>query len=383
MSSGFYFYNNPVWNKFYYRSKISRFPAVNRSAESISGGNKGHVDTFYFKRCCYVNLNIDTDYIKVFGYYYFCSLKINLNKSEMTESNIVSPQEQENKKRTPVMLIVITLFLMFALTFLVFSYFGQKNRMIEMETTLTQEKDSLANELRLMIHGYDTLKTNNDTLNAKLEVQKTRIRQLLSINASNIQLIKTYKSEIGTMREIMKSYIVQIDSLNTRNKILVAENQDIKQQITTVQKTNVELSKVKEALNTKVEIASIIQAKDVVAVSLNKNRKETTRLDRLDKLRICFTLRENPIAKAGQKMVYLRIIRPDSLVITSSPDNLFDFNGTKMIFTANRQAEYLNQDIDMCIFVDNTGDFILGNYKAELYLDGNLIGGCSFILTKR
>ena len=38
------------------------------------------------------------------------------------------------------------------------------------------------------------------------------------------------------MREIMKSYIVQIDSLNTRNKILVAENTEIKQQITQVQK---------------------------------------------------------------------------------------------------------------------------------------------------
>ena len=47
------------------------------------------------------------------------------------------------------------------------------------------------------------------------------------------------------MREIMKSYIVQIDSLNTRNKILAAENTEIKQQITQVRNTNTELSKVK------------------------------------------------------------------------------------------------------------------------------------------
>jgi len=301
----------------------------------------------------------------------------------MSESNIVSPYEQENKKGAPILLIVITLFLTLALAFLIFSYFGQKKKMIEMETVLKQEKDSLANELRLMIHGYDTLKTNNDTLNAKLEKEKTRIRQLLSINASNIQLIKKYRGEITTMREIMKSYIVQIDSLNTKNKMLVAENQDIKQQITKVQKTNIELSKAREELSSKVEIASVIQAKNVVAVALNKNRKETTRLDRINKLRICYTLRENPIAKAGEKTVYLRIVRPDYLVITSSSDNLFDFNGTKMIYTADRQVEYLNQDIEMCIFVDNTGDFILGNYKANLYLDGNLIGGCSFMLTKR
>jgi FtsZ-binding cell division protein ZapB len=255
--------------------------------------------------------------------------------------------------------------------------------MIEMETVLTQEKDSLANELKRMVHGYDTLRTNNDSLNAKLQKERTRIIQLLAVTASNAQLIKRYKGEITTMREIMKSYIVQIDSLNTRNKLLVAENQDIKEQISTVKQTNVALSKVKEELSSKVEIASVIQAKNVVAVALNKNRKETTRVDRIDKIRICFTLRENPIAKAGQKMVFLRIIRPDSLAIATSPDNLFDFNGSKMIFTAKREVDYLNQDIEMCIFVDNNKDFIPGNYKAELYLEGTLIGGCPFLLTKR
>ncbi len=181
----------------------------------------------------------------------------------------------------------------------------------------------------------------------------------------------------------MKSYIVQIDSLNTRNKILIAENLDIKQKMNQVEKTKNELEKVKEELSSKVEIASVIKAKDIVAVALNKNRKETTRIDRMDKLRVCFTLRENPIATAGKKTVYLRVIRPDQLVIVISPDNLFDYGSTKMVFTESRDVDYMNQDIDMCIFVDNTGDFIPGNYTAELYLEGNLIGTTSFMLTKR
>jgi hypothetical protein len=301
----------------------------------------------------------------------------------MSESSTNKYNDIKEKRGAPVFLIFLTVVLALTLAFLVYSYFGQKNRMIEMETILTQEKDSLARELRLMVHGYDTLKTNNDTLNAKLQKERTRILKLLAINASNVQLIKKYKGEITTMREIMKSYIVQIDSLNTRNKILVAENQDIKEQITSVKKTNVALSKAKEELTSKVEIASVIQAKDIIMTALMKNRKETTRLDRIEKLKICFTLRENPIAKAGEKIVYLRVIRPDSLAIATSPDNLFDFSGSKMIFTASRQVEYLNQDIDMCIYVDKSKDFIVGNYKAELYLEGSSIGGCTFMITKR
>jgi len=255
--------------------------------------------------------------------------------------------------------------------------------MNEMEQVLTHEKDSLANELKLMIHGYDTLKTDNDTLNAHLAKERNRIVKLLSINASNAQLIRTYKREISTMREIMKSYIVQIDSLNTRNKLLVTENIDMKQQISEARQTASELSKVKEVLSTKVEIASVIQAKDIIAVAINKNRKETTRISLVDKIRVCFTLRENPIASAGEKEVFMRIQRPDSLVITDSPNHLFDFKGDKLIYSASRKVDYLNQDVEMCIFLDNTGDFIPGVYSVGLYLEGSLIGRSNLVLKSR
>jgi len=301
----------------------------------------------------------------------------------MADTNTFTPVEQPKKKSAPIAMIFTTVILAAALIFLVVMYFDQKNKMVEMETVLTQEKDSLANELRLMAHGYDTLKTDNDTLMANLQKEKARIVQLLSINASNVQLIKKYKAEIGTMREIMKGYIVQIDSLNTLNKQLMAENVDIKQQISQVQNTNVELTKAKEELTSKVTVASVIQAKDINAVTLNKKRKETTRLNLIDKLRICFTLRENPIASAGEKEVFMRVIRPDSLVITTSPDNLFDYKGNKLVYSASRLVDYMNQDIEMCIFLDNTGDFIVGNYSVELYLENNIIGRTTFALSKR
>jgi cell division protein FtsB len=301
----------------------------------------------------------------------------------MTDTNTFTPVEQPKKKSAPIAMIFTTVILAAALIFLVVTYFDQKNKMVEMKTVLEQEKDSLQNELKLMVHGYDTLKTDNDTLMANLQKEKKRIVQLLAFNASDVQLIRKYKAEIGTMREIMKGYIVQIDSLNTLNKQLVAENTGIKQQITEVQNTNVELTKAKEELTSKVTVASVIQAKDINAVTLNKKRKETTRINNIDKLRICFTLRENPIAAPGEKEVFMRVIRPDSLVITTSQDNLFDFNGNKLVYSASRLVDYMNQDIEMCIFLDNTGDFIIGTYRVELYLENNIIGRTTFALAKK
>jgi flagellar biosynthesis/type III secretory pathway chaperone len=301
----------------------------------------------------------------------------------MTATSNTNPAGQGINKDSSVKMIAATIILGVILAFLVIMYFVQRHNMNEMETVLTEEKDSLANELRRISFAFDTLKTNNDTLNANLARDKEKIVKILAINESNVRLIRQYKKEIKTMREIMKSYIVQIDSLNSRNKMLVAENSEIRQEIKEVRSTNTELSKAKNELTSKVEVASVIQAKDITAVPLNKKRKETNRVGLLDKLRICFTLRENPIAKAGQKVVYLRVIRPDSLIIATSPDNLFEYKKNKIIYSANREVDYMNQDIDMCIFLDNTGDFIIGNYSAELYLEGTIIGRTSFILSKK
>jgi cell division protein FtsB len=301
----------------------------------------------------------------------------------MTEKNDNITVTGETKKSPPIALIAMSIILSAVLIFIVIMYFDQKSKMTEMELTLTAEKDSLANELRMMVARYETLRTDNDSLNAGLDREKNRIIKLLEVNASNTQLIRTYRKEISTMREIMKSYIVQIDSLNSRNKVLVAENRQIKQEISNVQTTNTRLEKTREELSAKVEIASVIQAKDILAVTLNTKRKETSRLNLIDKLRVCFTLRENPIASAGEKEVFMRVIRPDSLVITNSPDNLFDYKGNRLIYSANRTAEYMNQDIEMCIFLDNTGDFVAGNYSVELYLENTLIGRTKFMLSRR
>jgi hypothetical protein len=297
-----------------------------------------------------------------------------------TSDNYTGPESGNGK--TPVGMIVTAIILGVLLIFLIFMYFDQRHKRVEMEASLTEEKDSLANELRKMVMAYDTMRTSNDTLNAGLDRERGRIVKLLSVNASNVQLIKRYRNEITTMKDIMKSYIVQIDSLNTRNKLLASENTEIKGRINEVMATNTELSRAREDLTSKVEMGSVVKAKDITVTLLNKNRKETKRLNYLANLRICFTLRENPLASVGTKDVYLRVLRPDSLVISSNASNTFTFGNTQLVYSAMRQVEYNNQDIEMCIFVENTGDFVIGNYSVELYLEGNLIGSTKFAISK-
>ena len=78
------------------------------------------------------------------------------------------------------------------------------------------------------------------------------------------------------------------------------------------------------------------------------------------KVKVCFTVRENAVAAAGTKDIYLRIIRPDEVVLPAGSGETFDFNGEQVIFSAKRQLEYESKDIDMCLFWDKNADLIPG-----------------------
>jgi predicted nuclease with TOPRIM domain len=200
------------------------------------------------------------------------------------------------------------------------------------------------------------------------------------MQATDAEKIRKYQGELETLRKVMRSYIVQIDSLNTRNRELTAENIQVKEQLTTVESEKVALSKEKEILNTQVQLAKVLSAKNILAQPLNKSDKANTKVSKVAKVKVCFTVRENAVAEAGTKEIYLRIIRPDEVVLPTGSGETFEFNGEQVVFSAKRQLEYENKDIDMCIFWDKNADLIAGSYTIVLYAEGYEIGSATFTL---
>lgn len=296
------------------------------------------------------------------------------------ETQVNEISHKENKRKGITWLILLIILLGIGLGGLIYMYFDQKTQMVKMQEVLTAEKDSLTHQLENLMFRYDTLKTSNDSLNHQIDQEKNHIKYLLRLRTSNVQRIILYKKEITTLRNIMKSYIRQIDSLNTRNKILVKKNKQISSKLQTAEKMKKELEKTKEDLTGKVQIASLIPAKNIKVTPLNKRGKEKYKIRKIFKLKICFTLRENPIVEAGNKTVYMRIQRPDSIVLAGPETGVIEIGGSKLAYSAKREVEYLNKDIDMCIFWDNNNSLIPGKYSVFLYLEGYEIGNSSFIL---
>ena len=297
------------------------------------------------------------------------------NKELNPENSMYTPHRR--KKRTPVLWIISVILLAVAIGYLWYTYSDLKKQSALEKAELERQKDQLEVELMEIYGQYDSLKSENDTMNLKLQAEQARIEKLLKINANNVYKIRMYEKELGTIRKVLKSYVVQIDSLNLANQALRAQNLEVRQELQRVETERQELTEVREELSSKVEIASILSAKNIIIAPLNKRSKEINKTDKVEKLRVCFTLRENPILEPGPKIIYMRVIRPDDVILTSGV-NYFDYQGEQTVYSASREVSYENVDVDMCIYWNNDGQLLPGSYKVHLYADGHEIGSSSF-----
>ncbi len=293
----------------------------------------------------------------------------------------------ENKKESPSLLIAGFAVMTVALIVVLFLYFDQRKesraviaQLQEYSGIMEVKKDSLETELNEIILQYDALRSNNDTLNMQITEQQEKIKKLLTMRISDAEKIKRYEKELLTIRDVLKSYIVQIDSLNTRNQILLVENKDLKNVHAKLETKNKMLEQEKEELTTIKSEAKTLIAAGITPVALNKRSKEQDKIDKVTKIRVDFTLRKNTVADAGAKVVYLRLVRPDAVVLGAKNAGVIEYQNSQIPYSASREVNYEKNDLPVSIFWDNNGDLVKGNYTCELYCENKLIGSTEFLL---
>ena len=272
--------------------------------------------------------------------------------------------------------------------YIVFLHFNTQ-KIIEEKVSIGIEKNELLNELDDMQSQYDTLYTDNAELQAKMEGQILKIdsmRIAIKKHKGDAWTIHQLKKETESLRVIMKGYLHTIDSLNTMNIELVAENTEIKGQLTQEKKKTRNLEKKSDDLNKIITKGAQLQALNLWAGTIkmrnNGSQVETDRASKADKIKSCFTLSENNIAESGMKNLYFRVISPEGKVLTdeNSSGQTFSYDGVKGVYTMIRKIDYQNSALDICIYWDIPSQLTPGFYLVELYADEALIGRTSFDL---
>ena len=295
--------------------------------------------------------------------------------SEFEDDDYMTSQPVPEKSIRGYRIVIIILsVILVAISVLYFSIHRQQ--MLDNEL-LQADRDSIQNDLGRLMTDYDNLQVTNDSISANLNVERDRADSLMTRlkkeRSWNLAKIKQYEKEVGTLRTVMKSYIRQIDSLNTLNKKLINENVTYRKEISSA-KLRAEMAEEKAAeLDNKVRVGAVIRARDIRLSALNANSKPVSRIKNAARLRVDFVLTANELATPGAKTVYVRITSPDGYVLTTEAMPTFDFEGERLSYSAMREVDYQNQDLEVGIYYNSTG-FAAGAYTVQLFCDGRLIG---------
>ncbi len=290
----------------------------------------------------------------------------------------------DKDRRKNLLVIFLSVILVAVVVLLVM----QRREHKSMMNALSSEKDHIQEELGQMIQHYDSLKTDNDTLNTQLFMAQTKVKDLLlevnQIKKASYDQISRYQEEVGSLRRIMRNYIVQVDSLNRRNQQLMEENQQVKEEYMNVSSRNKELEQEKKALSQKIEKAAMLEALGLQVIGINQRGKEVNNSSKADQLQINFTLSKNVTAKRGAKNIYVRILRPDQVLLVRSKTDLFPFEDLRIPFSAMREVTYEGNELPVSIYWDNAGfdSFMTGDYTIDIFADGNNIGTTTFSFKK-
>lgn len=264
-------------------------------------------------------------------------------------------------------------------------YYLQNREMTQVVDEMKVEKDILTEEYQELAMGYDSLESNSDTLNTMLEQEREKVEHLIeeikTLKATNAAKIREYRKELSTLRGILKSYVAQIDSLNRINEELKRENVEYQQRYSQIENSYNQLESEKSELEGKVEIASRLETEEMRAEGLNSRGRSTRRINRIDKIEVCFTVKKNSTAPVGMKPFYIRIERPDGQILLESRDNQFEYENSEIHYTAMREVEYGGDAMEICIFYDvDMGELMEGDYTTDVFADGANIGRFTFEL---
>ena len=240
-------------------------------------------------------------------------------------------------------------------------------------------RDSIKNDLTNLISEYDSLQYQNDTISARLVEANELVEQLKYERRLNYNRLRAYEKEVGTLRTVMKRYLRQIDSLNSLNKKLINENVSYRKEISSANLRAERAEEKASELKNKVQQGAILRARDITLVALNAKGNLVSRVSRATTLRVDFTLNANELTTPGNREVYVRITSPDGYILSTEQTPTFEFEGGKLSYSASREVDYQNEDIDVSIFYNGSG-FATGTYKVQLYSGGYMMGSTEIAL---
>jgi len=291
-----------------------------------------------------------------------------------------------NKRTIILVAVAVVVLLLGGMAYLLYSLNESNEQNKQMLELAEMDKREMENEYADFARQYNEMKTqvNNDSLMAQLEQEQQRTQELLEelqrTKANDAAEITRLKKELATMRQVLKSFVAEIDSLNRLNQRLENENQDLRQQQVVQQQQISHLASERESLSDKVAIASQLDATGIHVSALNKRGKAAKKVADVRKFQISFAISRNVTAAAGNRTIYVRILKPTGEVLDGG--GTFAFENRTLPYSIRKDIEYNGEETPVTVYWDVNEMLVAGQYRVQIFADGKNIGGGSISFEK-
>ena len=279
--------------------------------------------------------------------------------------------------------IIISLATIVVLLFISLVWQGARfEQQVALKTQFIEEKNALRDDLDELIDEHELLRDEHSELNDQLHKRDSVIRaysaDIKKLLRSEGQL-KEAKRKIVRLKEISRKYITAIDSLLTLNANLAFENDSVKKANRIILSRNKTLEQKNQQLFDRVSTASILKAVDLDVEGLyyraSGREVSTTRANKIQNFRICFTILENKVTESGSKALYIRILSPDGSVLNiANQIQEIELKDTILQYSFEHSFEYNNQNISDCVLWTRGNVLSAGEYRFEFIVGNEVIG---------
>jgi hypothetical protein len=255
------------------------------------------------------------------------------------------------------------------------------------EEALIAEKAEVIQELEGLKSDYDKSILETNALSEELLAARGEI-------ANYIDSVKTLKADVATLsrfrrqvyqlRKERATLMARLDSLTASNIALQSLNESTQKELERIAALNDSIVQQNIILEQENRIAAQLRLETLnvqaVKVKNNGNFRNVKRARRTDNFKVCFTVRDNAIAQAGDKNFFIEVLGPDGNLVGASES--VSVNSRTLSVSKVTAFYYENDTLDVCDYVGSSnGEFTKGNYMVNVYdNDLELIGTSKFFL---
>jgi hypothetical protein len=246
------------------------------------------------------------------------------------------------------------------------------------------EKEGVLKDLQELKTTYDVAIAENTSMSEELIKEREKVVNLINEvkkSRGDLASLSKYKSQFIKLQGDMKVLIAENDGLKKQNTTLTIQRDSTTVVLGESKKQNTVLVSKNEELSKTVDLGSKLTVLNMKssAFKMRSSGKQisTEKAGRADVLKVSFTIAENKIAKSGDKTYYVQVIDSKSNVLGDKKTETF---GDKTLtYSFVTVVKYANKTVE--ISEDLPGkNFEKGTYFVNVFDKEELVSKTSFTL---